>query len=107
MRATDLARCAVKHAGAAVVSETAPQPKHAFEGCLREMVNRGVSREKFLVIRNNCLDPRLLRHDLAKPNGVRIFCGAPWQLSLMDVEPIHEPRVKVALQRSANLLLFC
>src|SRR5690606_14702610 len=43
-----------------------------------------------LVVRDHGLDPRLLEHDLAHPDRVRIARAAPREVALPAVEPVEE-----------------
>ena len=88
---------------APVVAEPAPQLENAIDGRLRERAHGRHRREEALVIRHDRLDARLLEHDLAHPDRVRIARPAPRQIPPVARVPGKQPAPKaLTISRSRN-----
>ena len=74
-------------AGAAIIAETFPETQH---GLLvgRGEVHYGRKRgDETQEVRNNRNNLRLLKHDLADPDAIRITVHAPRKVALVPIEP--------------------
>jgi len=77
----DRARGLVQRPGARVVTQSRPQREHLVERSRRERRDRRKPREPPLPVRQHGLQARLLRHDLADPDRVRIAHPPPGQIA--------------------------
>ena len=89
-------RRAVKVPGSRVITESLPQLEHALVRRPREGFNRWESAQPPLVIVADDLDARLLQHDFADPDLIRIARRPPRQLPMMPSVPAHEVAVEGA-----------
>ena len=69
-------------ARARVVAEAAPQREHVVFGGGGQGCDRGEAFEEALVVRDDRLGARLLQHDLADPDAVRIARVAPGKIAM-------------------------
>ncbi len=81
-RLADGLRTAVQVARARVVTQARPRGEHVVERRGRECTHRRERRHPLLPVRDHRGDPRLLQHDLADPDRVRIARATPWQIAL-------------------------
>ncbi len=86
----DLARSQVERPRAPVVAEPAPHREHVVDARLGEAPRRRKSRHEALEIGDHRLDPGLLEHDLADPDGVRMARPTPRQIAGNAAEPGDE-----------------
>lgn len=74
-------RTRVEVARARVVAKPGPCREHIVERCRRERVHRRKALHPALPIRNHRLDARLLQHDLADPDRVRVTRATPREIA--------------------------
>ena len=75
-------RAGVEVPRARVVAEAGPRGEHVVERCGRERGDRREPRHPALPVRDHRRDPRLLQHDLADPDRVRVTRAPPRQIAL-------------------------
>jgi hypothetical protein len=104
-------RPSVEVARARVVAEAGPRSEHVIEPRGGERAHRRKLRHPALPVRDHGLDARLLQHDLADPDRVRIARATPGQVAAVtpvvrddsgrDLNEIH--RVVVARSRRGDI----
>src|SRR5262245_51734433 len=85
-----LARRAMQVARPRVIAEPGPPGQDVVERRGRQRAHRGKARQPLLEVGDDCLGARLLQHDLADPNGVRIARSPPGQISMTAAIPADE-----------------
>ena len=81
MRGRDRACAGVQVTGTRVVAEPGPRGEHVVEGRRGERPHRRKPRHPALPVRDHRLHARLLQHDLADPDRVRIARAPPGQVA--------------------------
>ncbi len=76
---------------AAIVPQALPDLENRLVGCLGEGLDGREPREKPLVVRDDRGNLRLLEHDLADPDAVRIGRSPPRQVAAGPAEPREQP----------------
>src|ERR1019366_3177366 len=92
----NLLRGTAQVARARVVAEAAPQCQHVVLGGGGQSRNGGESLEEAPVVRDHGLRARLLQHDLADPDEVRIASIAPWKIATAPGVPGKEEAARRA-----------
>ena len=80
--------------GAAIVTQAFPQLQNSLLVGRRKGVHGWKGIEKTLEVRNDGRDGRLLEHDFAHPDSIRVAARAPRQIALGRVEPGQESSAK-------------
>src|SRR5207302_10174384 len=83
----DVLRGAMQVERATVVPEPLPLANDVGRGCLREGRDRRPPLEPALPPRHDSVDLRLLRHDFAHENGVRVAGPPPREIAAVHAEP--------------------
>lgn len=84
------ARAFVEHSCATVVPEPTPHREHVVGGGIGERERRRKALQKARVIRQHRLHARLLEHDFAHPNGVRIPRSSPGKIASARLVPTKQ-----------------
>src|SRR5262249_53222380 len=77
-------------ASAAIVTEPRPQSQNFLLIGGRQIGDRGKRRQESLEVRHDRGHGRLLQHDFANPDAIRIAITPPRQDSLMLIKPSEE-----------------
>jgi hypothetical protein len=93
--AQDVLGARVQHARAAVVPEARPEREDVGLGGFSERSDAVEPREKSLKIRDHGLDPRLLQHDFADPDRVRVLRLSPGHRALVRVVVREQARARL------------
>src|SRR5436190_452215 len=90
MLARELPRGSMKLPRAPVVAEPLPMPEHDLLVGVGQRLDVGESPQEPLEIRDDGRHLRLLEHDLADPNGVRVASSPPRQIARVAAKPSSE-----------------
>ncbi len=83
--------CRLKHVAATpVVTEALPEREHLLLGRFGERAYVRETQHPRLVVREDGSDGRLLEHDLADPDLIRVGGPAPGEVALFSVVPVEQ-----------------
>ena len=99
----DRLRALLEVARARVVAEPGPRGEHVVERRGRERGHRRKLRHPALPVRDHRRDARLLQHDLADPDRVRIARAAPRQIAL-HLTVVRDDRARDLLRAHAAVI---
>jgi hypothetical protein len=88
----------VQVAGAAVVAESLPEAQHLLFGGGGQVAQGGEGVQEAVEVRHDGGDGRLLKHDLADPDVVRVAAAAPGQVAPSGLEPGEQALTDPAAQ---------
>lgn len=103
----DSARPRPQVARARVVAESGPRGEHVVQRCGCERAHRRKLRHPLLPVRDDGLHARLLQHDLADPDRVRVARRAPGQIPPSPREVRDDRRCDRALLPGSAHALNC
>ena len=80
--------CGMKMAGAAIVTQSLPEPHHLLLACIGQALCRGKPLGKAQIVAHPLSNLRLLQDELRKHDEVRVTRPAPRQVAPMSIVPM-------------------
>ena len=78
------------------MEDYAPKAMHGLERRLREGLDRGERIQEAVIVADNAINLRLLKHDLRYPDAVGVVGVPPGQVALVRTEPVQEKCAELA-----------